>query len=122
MWELVIRYLLGKRQDLRQPTFWHASDVPTTARTHCASNFNNHKSALDNHRILCNQLPVHVGSVYALRSINYRTSDVLVCLKAHGKDDGSMIFAWKLLKKFEVPTLTSAGGPAIGGTGGGQGR
>ncbi|MEK6283404.1 MAG: hypothetical protein AABN95_23880 [Acidobacteriota bacterium] len=41
-----------------------------------------------------------------LRSIGYRASDVLVAFKVVRQDtDGSVILAWKLLKKYPVPTL-----------------
>ena len=47
-----------------------------------------------------------VGKAYLLRSINYGTSDVLVCFQAMRKDDdGSWILAWRLLKEYEKPTL-----------------
>jgi hypothetical protein len=47
-----------------------------------------------------------VNSAYLLRSINYDESDVLVAFRVVRKDtDGSLILAWKLLKKYEVPRL-----------------
>jgi hypothetical protein len=52
------------------------------------------------------RLPVEVRSTYLLRSIGYSTSDVLVAFKAVREDsDGSIILAWKLLKKYPVPEL-----------------
>lgn len=52
------------------------------------------------------RLPVVVGHTYALRSINYRESDVLVAFNVVRKDtDGSVILLWKLLKKYPKPTL-----------------
>ncbi len=52
------------------------------------------------------RLPVEVGSTYLLRSIDFSTSDVLVVFKIVRKDtDGSVILAWKLLKKYPVPEL-----------------
>jgi len=52
------------------------------------------------------RVPVKVNSTYLLRSIGYRVSDVLVALKVVRQDtDGSVILAWKLLKKYPVPTL-----------------
>jgi len=46
------------------------------------------------------------GNTYLLRSVNYETSDVLVCFQVVRKDnDGSMILTWKLLKKFDTPKL-----------------
>jgi len=53
-----------------------------------------------------NRVPVKVNNTYLLRSIGYRMSDVLVAFKVVRKDtDGSVILAWKLLKKYPVPTL-----------------
>ena len=52
------------------------------------------------------RLPVAVNGTYLLRSIDYSTSDVLVAFKVVRKDsDGSVILAWKLLKKYPVPQL-----------------
>jgi len=53
-----------------------------------------------------NALPVVVGSTYLLRSIDYDASDVIVVLRVVRKDDdGSVIIAWKLLKKYPKPEL-----------------
>jgi hypothetical protein len=53
-----------------------------------------------------NRVPVKVNNTYLLRSIGYRVSDVLVAFKVVRQDtDGSVILAWKLLKKYPVPTL-----------------
>jgi len=53
-----------------------------------------------------NRLPVEKRSTYLLRSIGYSNSDVLVAFKVVRKDsDGSIILAWKLLKKYPVPEL-----------------
>lgn len=47
-----------------------------------------------------------VGSTYVLRSINYDNSDVLVAFKIIRQDeDGSLILAWKMLKKYPTPRL-----------------
>lgn len=52
------------------------------------------------------RLPVAVNDTYLLRSIDYLDSDVLVAFKVVRKDsDGSVILAWKLLKKYPVPQL-----------------
>jgi hypothetical protein len=52
------------------------------------------------------RLPVKVDSTFLLRSINYGDSDVLVACRVVRKDsDGSVIIAWKLLKKFPKPEL-----------------
>ena len=53
-----------------------------------------------------NRVKAEVGMTYVLRSINYHESDVLVALKVVRQDtDGSLIIAWKLLKKFPKPEL-----------------
>jgi hypothetical protein len=53
-----------------------------------------------------NRLDAKVGTTYALRSIDYGTSDVLVAVRVVRKDvDGSYILAWKLLKSFPKPEL-----------------
>jgi hypothetical protein len=49
-------------------------------------------------------MPAVVDSTYILRSIDYSHSDVLVAFRVVRKDaDGSLIIAWKMLKKFDVP-------------------
>lgn len=54
-------------------------------------------------------LSATVSSTYALRSIIYSVSDVLVVFKVTRQDtDGSLVFAWKILKKFPVPELAPA--------------
>jgi hypothetical protein len=52
------------------------------------------------------RVKAEVGMSYVLRSISYRNSDLLVALKVVRQDtDGSLIIAWKLLKKFPKPEL-----------------
>jgi len=52
------------------------------------------------------RLPVVVGSTYVLRSIDFDNSDVIVALRLVRKDDdGSVIIAWKLLKKYPKPQV-----------------
>jgi hypothetical protein len=47
-----------------------------------------------------------INSTYILRSVDYGNSDVLVAFRVVRKDaDGSLILAWKMLKRFEVPQL-----------------
>ena len=54
-------------------------------------------------------LPVKEGTTYVLRSIDYGTSDVLVGLHVLRRDmDGSVIIAWKVLKRYPVPELNKA--------------
>ena len=44
------------------------------------------------------------GMTYALRSLDYEFSDVLVAFHVvRQDDDGSMILLWKMLKKFPAP-------------------
>jgi hypothetical protein len=61
-----------------------------------------------------NRLPVFVNNIYVVRSVNYRTSDVLVAFRVVRKDfDGSVVLLWKMLKKYPKPTLeisVTAGG------------
>ena len=53
-----------------------------------------------------NRAPVQENSTYLLRSIGYRTSDVLVAFRLVRQDtDGSVIIAWKLLKRYHTPEL-----------------
>lgn len=52
------------------------------------------------------RLDARVNTTYALRSINYGYTDVLVAFQVIRKDvDGSLLLAWKLLKKFPTPEL-----------------
>ena len=57
--------------------------------------------------------PVEVNTSYLLRSINYNTSDLLVAFRVIRQDtDGSVIIAWKLLKKYPKPVLARTDQPA----------
>ncbi|HKO99038.1 MAG TPA: hypothetical protein VJU86_18695 [Pyrinomonadaceae bacterium] len=50
--------------------------------------------------------PAKVDTTYLLRSISFISADVLVALRIVRQDtDGSMIIAWKLLKKYPTPTF-----------------
>lgn len=52
------------------------------------------------------QVPVEENSTYILRSISYGRSDVLVGFRLVRQDpDGSVIIAWKLLKRYPVTEL-----------------
>lgn len=52
------------------------------------------------------RLPAVVGHTYALRSVNYRETDVLVAFNVVRNDaDGSIVLLWKLLKKYPKPAL-----------------
>ena len=59
--------------------------------------------------VYSSEVPIQVNSTFLLRSIAYRYlhgSDVLVALRVVRKDDdGSVIIAWKLLKKYRSPKL-----------------
>jgi hypothetical protein len=51
-------------------------------------------------------VPAQVNFTYALRSINYRESDVLVAFRVVRKEiDGSVVILWKMLKRFPTPAL-----------------
>jgi hypothetical protein len=52
-------------------------------------------------------IPASANTTYPLRSVSYGTSDVLVVFRVTRQDtDGSLILAWKLLRKFPVTNLT----------------
>jgi uncharacterized protein with PIN domain len=52
------------------------------------------------------RLPAVASNTYALRSINYGGSDLLVAFRVARKDDdGSAVLLWKLLQKYPTPTL-----------------
>jgi hypothetical protein len=52
------------------------------------------------------RLPVEVNTTFLLRSINYDRTDILVAFRVVRKDaDGSVILAWKLLKKYAIPQI-----------------
>jgi len=54
-------------------------------------------------------LPATVNQTYALRSILYSRSDVLVVFRIARQDvDGSLILAWRMLKKFVEPRLAAS--------------
>ncbi len=53
-----------------------------------------------------NRLPAVENQTYALRSVNYGRSDVLVAFRIVRKDaDGSVVLLWKILKKYPKPVL-----------------
>jgi hypothetical protein len=52
------------------------------------------------------RLPAVAGNTYALRSVNYGDSDLLVAFRVARKDaDGSVVLLWKLLEKYPKPSL-----------------
>lgn len=55
---------------------------------------------------LLRQAGVVLGRTYVLRSVNYRSSDVLVAFRVVRRDDdGSTTLLWKVLKRFPTPDL-----------------
>jgi hypothetical protein len=51
-------------------------------------------------------LPATLNTTYALRSVNYSVSDVLVVFRVTSQDaDLGLTLVWKILKKFPVPQL-----------------
>jgi hypothetical protein len=55
-------------------------------------------------------LPATPGRTYAVRSITYEESDVLVAFRVVRKDDdGSVILLWKLLQQYPKPSLQRGG-------------
>jgi len=56
-----------------------------------------------------NRVPYKKKNSYLLRSIGYRTSDLLVAFRIVSQDeDGSVVIVWRILKKFPVPQFTAA--------------
>jgi hypothetical protein len=52
------------------------------------------------------RVPLETNKTYLVRSIDFSTSDVLVAFHVvRTDDDGSAIIAWKLLKKYSVPSI-----------------
>lgn len=52
------------------------------------------------------RLPAVAGRTYALRSVDYGSSDVLVAFRVVRKDaDGSVVLLWKLLREYQTPRL-----------------
>src|SRR5262249_27796937 len=61
---------------------------------------------LDNGFFYAYRSPVSVETTFVLRAVNYGEDDVLVVLRVHRQDtDGSLIIAWKLLKRYPTPQL-----------------
>ena len=57
-------------------------------------------------RTYAGRLAAVAGNTYALRSVNYDGSDVLVAFRVvRADDDGSVVLLWKMLKRFPKPTL-----------------
>jgi hypothetical protein len=53
-----------------------------------------------------NRVAATVGQSYAVRSINYNESDVLVAFRVVRQDaDGSLILVWKMLQRYPGPRL-----------------
>lgn len=61
-------------------------------------------------------LPVFTKQTYAVRSVDYGNSDVLVAFRVVRKDaDGSVVLLWRMLKKFARPELERAPTAAVAG-------
>ena len=57
-------------------------------------------------RTYTDRLAAVAGNTYALRSVNYDNSDVLVVFRVVRRDDdGSVVLLWKMLKRFHTPQL-----------------
>ena len=55
------------------------------------------------------QVPVHENKTYALRSIAYGRSDLLVAVRVvKQNEDGTVLLLWKRLDKFSAPKLKAA--------------
>lgn len=53
-------------------------------------------------------LPATANRTYAVRSVNYGLSDLLIAFRVTRQDtDGSLILAWRILERFPVPQLAS---------------
>ena len=66
-------------------------------------------------RTYAGRLAAVAGNTYALRSVNYDGSDVLVAFRVVRKDfDGSAVILWKLLAKYPKPELQRNGAVAAG--------
>lgn len=61
------------------------------------------------------RLPVVEHQTYALRSVNYGYSDVLVAFRVVRRDtDGSVVLLWKILKRYPKPALERNATPDTG--------
>jgi len=59
------------------------------------------------------RLPAIVDNSYVMRGISYSNSDIVVSFRVVRKDtDGSVIIAWRILKKYPKPELARADQPA----------
>ena len=55
------------------------------------------------------QVPVHENTTYALRSIAYGRSDLLIAIRVVEQNaDGSVLLLWKRIDKFSTPKLKAA--------------
>jgi hypothetical protein len=72
-----------------------------------------HRDFRDGALSYVNEVKVAIGHTFALRSISYRRSDVLVTFRILRQDvDGSVILSWKLLKRYSTPPLELAPPPS----------
>ena len=85
--------------------FLAAIDPPPTEAEARAVFQSNNKAGHDKYRDKKEAL-VSVNQTYAIRSIHYGRSDILVALRVvRMEKDGSVIILWKTLKEFPAPTL-----------------
>ncbi|HLA76480.1 MAG TPA: hypothetical protein VJU18_02750 [Vicinamibacteria bacterium] len=64
------------------------------------------RDAVEDKHTFARTAAARVGSTYALRSVNYGRSDVLVVFQVTREDtDGSMVILWKRLQTYPVPRL-----------------
>jgi hypothetical protein len=85
--------------------FLAAIDPPPTETAARAVFQSNNKAGNDKYRDKKEAL-VSVNQTYAIRSIHYGRSDILVALRVvRMEKDGSVIILWKTLKEFPAPTL-----------------
>jgi hypothetical protein len=76
---------------------------PEARKAHLQFSSGGHRAGQWTYR---NRLPVVLNNTYAVRSVNYDGSDVLVAFRVVRKDfDGSVVLLWKMLKKFPKPGL-----------------
>jgi uncharacterized protein (TIGR03437 family) len=69
----------------------------------------------DGNFLYVNRAAPLLGKTFALRSVNYESSDLLVVFRPYRIDsDLSLILAWKLLKRYPTPQLGT--GQSAGGT------
>lgn len=85
--------------------FLVAYDPPSTSPEHSADRQRAIAGVAENGYEYKWEIPATVNSTYALRSINYGRSDILVAFRVVRKErDGSVVILWKMLKRFSTPS------------------